>query len=188
MILHHDLQSHQLLRNTLYWPFSNPARSAAPWTRHLKQSEQDEGLALLPAAGRITFITLWADPEVTKRRLKGRTSHVLRAAITPRQLFKSLGWDRATTVAHGFLQALLKHRMYRQDVEIVHRYYAWLGLCQRYSAPHWIVDTSHDRFRIYGYQEGSRVVFDPWFEKYGLAPMGRDPQPWGQLPTSRSRK
>jgi len=109
----------------------------SPW-RHLGASggyEADERLDTLDLFDQTTFVTVWANPELLRNRLKRRIAKVLES-VALGQAPPLRGLRRAYRL--GLLRRLSKN-----VPQLLHRYDVWFKFCDtRDPKAHWIVDNS----------------------------------------------
>jgi len=109
----------------------------SPW-RHLGESggyEADERLDTLDLFDQTTFVTVWANPELLRNRLKRRIAKVLES-VALGQVPPLCGLRRAYRLG-------LLRRLSKSVPGLLHRYDLWFQFCDTHEPKaHWIVDNS----------------------------------------------
>lgn len=104
----------------------------------------DEMLRFLDTAHEITFITLWAPPDVLTGRLRLRQPALLKFLL---KLLKSRHTLRRTRALLTAIRTI--ERLYGDSLKLLLLYETWFQFCGRYDAKaHWLMDTTEQVSRL----------------------------------------
>ncbi len=116
----------------------------------LQNYEEDECLSVLPNSDKITFVTLWAKPEILIERLKLRKKRFFfENSDLQGFIYFSKSKNKSQIMRNLFLKYLSRkpkklHEMYN-STSIYEAYEKWFNFCSSFDGSvNWIVDNSKD--------------------------------------------